>query len=158
MTNTDASATTPPARGTLTSVETHLAEILATIAALPPTRLGLTEAEGLVLAEDVTATQPLPSFDNSAMDGYAVHAADIATASEQTPVVLPVVGEITAGDTGAYALAAGSAIRIMTGAMLPHGAELVIPVDRRSHCRAAERSGRHHEQGGPRARDPAGRR
>ena len=129
MTNTDTSATTPPGNGAMASVETHLADILATIVTLQPTRLGLSEAEGLVLAEDVIATQALPSFDNSAMDGYAVHAEDVAAASEQNPVTLPVVGEIAAGDTGAYALAQGSAIRIMTGAMLPHAAELVIPVE-----------------------------
>jgi molybdopterin molybdotransferase len=129
LTNTDTSTTTPPASGTLTSVEAHLADILATITALAPTRLGLSEAEGLVLAQDVTATHPLPSFDNSAMDGYAVHAEDVASAAEGNPVTLPVVGEIAAGDTGAYALAQGSAIRIMTGAMLPNGAELVIPVE-----------------------------
>jgi len=129
VTNTDTSATTPPGNGALASVETHLADILATIVTLQPTRLGLSEAEGLVLAEDVIAAQALPSFDNSAMDGYAVHAEDVAGASEQNPVTLPVVGEIAAGDTGAYALAQGSAIRIMTGAMLPHAAELVIPVE-----------------------------
>jgi len=129
VTDTDTSATTPPGNGLLASVETHLADILATIVTLLPTRLGLSEAEGLVLAEDVAATQALPSFDNSAMDGYAVHAEDVAAASEQNPVTLPVVGEIAAGDTGAYALAQGSAIRIMTGAMLPHAAELVIPVE-----------------------------
>jgi molybdopterin molybdotransferase len=129
VTNTDTSATTPPGNGAMASVEAHLADILATIVTLQPTRLGLSEAEGLVLAEDVIATQALPSFDNSAMDGYAVHAEDVAAASEQNPVTLPVVGEIAAGDTGAYALAQGSAIRIMTGAMLPHAAELVIPVE-----------------------------
>jgi molybdopterin molybdotransferase len=126
---TDTSSTTAPAPRTLISVEAHLAEILATIRPLPATELFLSEAEGLVLADDVVATQPLPSFDNSAMDGYAVHAVDIAEASERTPVTLPVVGEIAAGDTGAYALQQGTAIRIMTGAMLPHGTELVIPVE-----------------------------
>jgi molybdopterin molybdotransferase len=126
---TDTSSTTAPAPQTMTSVETHLAEILDTIRPLPATRLGLAEAEGLVLADDVVATNPLPSFDNSAMDGYAVHAEDIAAATEQAPVTLPVVGEIAAGDTGAYALQQGTAIRIMTGAMLPHGTELVIPVE-----------------------------
>ena len=124
---TGAPATT--ASQSLTSVETHLAEILAMIRPLEPTDLGLPESEGLVLAEDVTATQPLPSFDNSSMDGYAVHAQDIAAASKQAPVTLPVVGEIAAGDTGAYALQQGTAIRIMTGAMLPHGTELIVPVE-----------------------------
>ena len=113
----------------LTSVEAHLAEILGTVRPLAPTELSLSDANGLVLAEDVTASVPLPSFDNSAMDGYAVRVADIAAASEQTPVTLPVVAEVAAGDTGAYALAPGTAIRIMTGAMLPHGTEAVVPVE-----------------------------
>jgi len=128
-TGTDTTTTTAPATEPLVSVDTHLAEILATIRPLAPTQLGLSEAEGLVLAEDVTAASPLPSFDNSAMDGYAVVVADIASATEENPVSLPVVGEIAAGDTGAYALNPGTAIRIMTGAMLPHGTELVIPVE-----------------------------
>ena len=55
----------------LTSVEAHLADILDSIRPLPPTQLGITEAEGCVLAEDITASRPLPPFDNSAMDGYA---------------------------------------------------------------------------------------
>ena len=126
---TDTSSTTAPAPRMLTSVEDHLAEILSTIRPLPPTELGLSEAEGLVLAEDIMTAHPIPSFDNSAMDGYAVHARDIESASEQAPVTLPVVGEIAAGDTGAYALQPGTAIRIMTGAMLPHGTELVVPVE-----------------------------
>jgi molybdopterin molybdotransferase len=114
---------------TLTPVEQHLADILATIRALAPTELSLNDAYGLVLAEDVAASTPLPSFDNSAMDGYAVRVDDIAAASEETPVALPVVAEVAAGDIGAYALQAGTAIRIMTGAMLPHGTEAVVPVE-----------------------------
>ena len=113
----------------LTSVDAHLAEILRTVRPLAPTELSLSDAHGLVLAEDVTASVPLPSFDNSAMDGYAVHVEDVVTASEQTPVILPVVAEVAAGDTGAYALAPGTSIRIMTGAMLPHGTEAVVPVE-----------------------------
>ncbi len=113
----------------LTSVEAHLAEILGTVRPLAPTELSLSDANGLVLAENVTASVPLPSFDNSAMDGYAVRVGDVAAASERAPVTLPVVGEIAAGDTGAYALAPGTSIRIMTGAMLPHGTEAVVPVE-----------------------------
>jgi molybdopterin molybdotransferase len=113
----------------LTSVETHLAEILGTVRPLAPTQLSLADVDGLVLAEDVTASVPLPSFDNSAMDGYAVRVEDIASASEDTPVRLPVVAEVPAGDTGAYALPPGTSIRIMTGAMLPHGTEAVVPVE-----------------------------
>jgi molybdopterin molybdotransferase len=113
----------------LTSVEAHLAEILGTVRPLAPTELSLSDAQGLVLAENVTASVPLPSFDNSGMDGYAVRVEDVAGASEQTPVTLPVVAEVAAGDTGAYALPPGTSIRIMTGAMLPHGTEAVVPVE-----------------------------
>ena len=113
----------------LTSVEDHLADILATIRPLVPTELSVGDAHGLVLAEDVAAASPLPSFDNSAMDGYAVRVQDVAAATEESPVTLPVVAEVAAGDTGAYALPPGTAIRIMTGAMLPHGTEAVVPVE-----------------------------
>ncbi len=111
------------------SVEAHLADILATIRPLAPTELSLSEAHGLVLAEDVAASHPLPSFDNSAMDGYAVRVADVAAASADQPVTLPVVAEVAAGDTGAYSLPEGTSIRIMTGAMLPHGTEAIVPVE-----------------------------
>jgi molybdopterin molybdotransferase len=113
----------------LISVEAHLADILATIRPLAPTELALSDAQGLVLAEDVAASQPLPSFDNSAMDGYAVRVDDVAAASADHPVTLPVVAEVAAGDTGAYSLAEGTSIRIMTGAMLPRGAEAIVPVE-----------------------------
>jgi molybdopterin molybdotransferase len=113
----------------LTSVDAHLADILAAISPLPATALGIAEAEGCVLAEDITASRPLPPFDNSAMDGYALHAADVATASGDTPVTLPVTGEVAAGDTGAYAVAPGTCMRITTGAMLPAGADAVVPVE-----------------------------
>ncbi len=113
----------------LTSVEAHLAEILGTIRALAPTELSLGDALGLVLAEDVAAASALPSFDNSSMDGYAVHVEDVAAATEENPVTLPVVAEVAAGDTGAYALSPGTSIRIMTGAMLPHGTEAIVPVE-----------------------------
>ena len=103
----------------LTSVEAHLADILDSIRPLPPTQLGITEAEGCVLAEDIVASRPLPPFDNSAMDGYALIAADIASASTDDPVTLRVSGEVAAGDTGAYAVTHGSCLRITTGAKLP---------------------------------------
>jgi molybdopterin molybdotransferase len=113
----------------LTPVEEHLAEILGTITPLTPTELGLGDVHGLVLAEDVSTVSPLPPFDNSGMDGYAVLVEDVADATEENPVTLPVTAEVAAGDTGAYALRPGTAIKIMTGAMLPHGAEAVIPVE-----------------------------
>ena len=113
----------------LTPVEGHLAEILGTIEPLAPTELGLGDVLGLVLAEDVAAASPLPSFDNSAMDGYAVRVEDVAAATEENPVTLPVLAEVAAGDTGTYALPPGTSIRIMTGAMLPHGTEAIVPVE-----------------------------
>src|SRR5690242_5727215 len=115
--------------GPLTPVEEHLAEILATVTPLAPAELSLGDVHGLVLAEDVSTVSPLPSFDNSGMDGYAVRVEDVAAATEENPVTLPVTAEIAAGDTGAYALQPGTAIKIMTGAMLPPGAEAVVPVE-----------------------------
>ena len=111
------------------SVEAHLADILSTVRRLTPINLAISEAEGCVLAEDVTARAPLPPFDNSAMDGYAVISADVAHASKDTPVTLRVSGEVAAGDTGAYAVTPGSCLRITTGAKLPAGADAVVPVE-----------------------------
>jgi molybdopterin molybdotransferase len=111
------------------SVQKYLAEILAAIKPLPPCELPLADALGAVLDSEVTAQWPLPSFDNSAMDGYAVRAADIAGAAPQQPVTLPVRGEIPAGDTTAHAVEPGTSIRIMTGAPMPAGADTVIPVE-----------------------------
>jgi molybdopterin molybdotransferase len=113
----------------LTTVEDYQAVILAAVAPLPPVSLELADAEGCVLAEDVTAAVSLPSFDNSGMDGYAVQAADTSHSSERTPVTLPVTGEIAAGDTADYELTPGTAMRIMTGARLPAGADAVVPVE-----------------------------
>jgi molybdopterin molybdotransferase len=111
------------------SVEAHLADVLSTVRRLTPINLAISEAEGCVLAEDVAASRPLPPFDNSAMDGYAVIAADVAEASKDTPVTLRVSGEVAAGDTGAYAVTRGSCLRITTGAKLPAGADAVVPVE-----------------------------
>ncbi|MBO0775669.1 MAG: molybdopterin molybdotransferase MoeA [Actinobacteria bacterium] len=113
----------------LQPVGEYLAEILAAVRPLPPARLALEEAEGGVLAEDTATTTPLPSFDNSAMDGYAVHAADLAGAAPAAPVTLPVTDEIPAGDTRDLDVAAGTCVRIMTGARMPGGADAVVPVE-----------------------------
>jgi molybdopterin molybdotransferase len=115
--------------GSLTTVEAYQAAILAAVSPLPPVALELADAEGCVLAEDVTAAVSLPSFDNSSMDGYAVQAADTNQSSERKPVTLSVTGEIAAGDTGAYRLEPGTVMRIMTGARLPAGADAVVPVE-----------------------------
>jgi len=87
----------------------------------------LGECHGAVLREDAVVREPIPPFDNSAMDGYAVRAADIAGASELTPVTLRVQGGLAAGDPGSGPLAPGAAVRIMTGAPLPAMAEAVVP-------------------------------
>ena len=116
-------------QATMDSVESYLAEALAVIRPLAPCQLGLAEADGAVCAEDVTADWPLPSFDSSAMDGYAVRAVDVAGAAAGTPVTLPVNGEVPAGDTRQLELAAGTSIRIMTGALMPAGADAVVPVE-----------------------------
>ncbi len=111
------------------SVESYLSDVLAAIRPLPPRELRLDEAGGAVLAEDVTAAWALPPFDNSGMDGYAVLAADVAAATPQRPVTLPVRGEVPAGDTRRHDLAQGTCLRIMTGAPLPSGADAVVPVE-----------------------------
>jgi molybdopterin molybdotransferase len=111
------------------SVDSYLSEIIAAITPLPPEDIPLTEADGAVLAVDAVTNWPLPGFDNSAMDGYAVRAADVAGASAENPVTLPVDAEIAAGDTTAYILAPGRSLKIMTGALLPAGADAVVPVE-----------------------------
>ena len=121
--------TAGPAPDTLTPVEAHQSAILAAITPLAPASLELADAEGCVLAEDVTAAVSLPSFDNSSMDGYAVQASDTTDSSERTPATLQVTGEIAAGDTGVYRLVPGTAIKIMTGAQMPAGADAVVPVE-----------------------------
>ena len=113
----------------LVPVEEHLADILAVTRPLTPVQLGLEEAEGGVLAEDAVALRPLPSFDNAGMDGYAVHAGDVADAAPGAPVILPVADEIPAGDTRILTVAPGTSARIMTGALMPAGADAVVPVE-----------------------------
>jgi molybdopterin molybdotransferase len=111
------------------NVDQHLQEVLSTVAPLPALPLPLTDAHGCVLGEDVTALAPLPGFDNSAMDGYAVRRGDVAEASETSPVELPVVGDIAAGDRGTRSVQPGFCLRIMTGAPLPPGADAVVPLE-----------------------------
>jgi molybdopterin molybdotransferase len=119
----------PERSASLTTVEAYQKAILSAITPLAPTSRELADAEGCVLAEDVAAAVALPSFDNSSMDGYAVRAADVAGASQESPATLRVTGEIAAGDIGTYRLVPGTAIRILTGAQLPAGADAVVPVE-----------------------------
>lgn len=94
-----------------------------------PILVRIGEAAGLVLAEDRFAPHPLPRFDNSAMDGYAVRSEDIESASDGHPVDLKVVGEVRAGAAGDAAIGPGETVRIMTGAPVPPGADAVVPVE-----------------------------
>lgn len=111
------------------TVEEHQHVVAGLITARPAVTVPLADALGLALADDVVAPLPLPGFDNSAMDGYAVLAADVAGASAENPVKLPVAEDIPAGRTDLLTLAPGTAHRIMTGAMLPAGATAVVPVE-----------------------------
>jgi molybdopterin molybdotransferase len=113
----------------LISVDAHLEAVLSAVSPLSPLDLTLPDAHGCVLDEDVAATFPLPPFDNSAMDGYAVRSEDIATASPESPVQLPVVGDVAAGSSGPYTVQPGLCVRIMTGAPIPAGADAVVPVE-----------------------------
>src|SRR5215472_12348882 len=105
------------------SVDSYLSEILTGIEPLRSAEIALADADGAVLAADATAAWPLPGFDNSAMDGYAVRAADVAAASRENPVTLPVDAEVAAGDVSRPVLSPGRSIKIMTGALLPEDAD-----------------------------------
>ncbi len=111
------------------SVDEHGRVVAALLATTPVIRLPLVECAGLALAEPVTAPLSLPPFDNSGMDGYAVRSADIAAASADAPVQLPVPEDIPAGRTDSPPLRPGTAHRIMTGAPIPPGADAVVPVE-----------------------------
>jgi molybdopterin molybdotransferase len=111
------------------SVAEYLDLVLDSVSELPPMELPISDANGCVLAEDIYARWPLPSFDNSSMDGYAVIASDLVGASENAPIALPVIDDIPAGFKSLETLRSGQAIRIMTGAPMPAGADSVIPVE-----------------------------
>ena len=110
-------------------VEQALETILARAASVGTERVFLSEAHRRVLAEDIFAPIAVPPFDNSAVDGYAVIAADTAGASRETPVELQIIGEIMAGQTPTVPLQNGTAIRIMTGAPIPDNADAMIMVE-----------------------------
>jgi molybdopterin molybdotransferase len=114
------------------SVEAALKRILEGCKPLETVEVTSQAAAGAVLAQDIVAPYALPSFANSAMDGYALRAADIAAASPQQPAVLPVVGVVPAGGGEVVPVQAGTAVRIMTGAPLPQGADTVVPIEESS--------------------------
>lgn len=113
----------------LLPVEDLVRRVLDSVSPLPDFPLPLLDALGMPVAEDVVAEVALPGFDNSAMDGYAVRHADVAGAGPESPVHLPVVGEIGAGQARLLALSPGTAAKIMTGAPVPAGADCVVPYE-----------------------------
>ncbi len=125
------------------------ARILGAVAPLEPRLVPRAAARGLVLAREVIASEMVPPFANTAMDGYAVQAADTAGASEARPATLQVVGELAAGVAPTTPVGPGEAIRIMTGAPMPAGADAVVMVERtkstgdRVDIYAAAKSGDH---------------
>jgi molybdopterin molybdotransferase len=111
------------------SLDDARARMLEGLAALPTEIVALGDAAGRVLAQDLVSRNTLPPWDNSAMDGFAVIAADTAAATKNAPVRLAVTGEAAAGRTSDKVVTPGSALRILTGAPLPGGADAVVPVE-----------------------------
>ena len=111
------------------SVEEARARILDVVGRLAPEERPLEDALGQVLAEDVTSALTVPPLDNTAMDGYAVRSADTAAATVAAPVRLRVVGEVAAGHVFGGEVAAGTAVRIMTGAPVPGGSDTIVPFE-----------------------------
>ncbi len=116
---------------------------------VPAERVPVVEARGRVLAVAVVAATDLPPWDNSAMDGYAIRAADVMAAEEQAPVRLAVTGEVAAGRVPDGRVEAGHALRIATGAPLPPGADAVVQVELTTPLDGAGNPG-------PRGRDALG--
>jgi molybdopterin molybdotransferase len=134
----------------LLPLEDARAQVLAAIpAALPAEVVALSNSLGRVLAADVVAATDLPPWDNSAMDGYAIRAADVAGATEAAPVLLRVAGEVAAGSASETAVLPGHALRIATGAPMPPGADAVVAVEQTTPL-AADGSA------GPRGREATG--
>ena len=113
----------------LLSLEDARAQMLEGVVPLPVERVPLGDALGRVLAAPLESLLTLPPWDNSAMDGFAVRAEDVEGATRSAPVVLPVIGEAAAGAAAQQDVAPGTALRILTGAPLPDGADTVVPVE-----------------------------
>ncbi|WP_298889267.1 gephyrin-like molybdotransferase Glp [uncultured Serinicoccus sp.] len=111
------------------SVDEHLDAVLAQIEPVPAVTLPVRRTLGLVTTADVRSLTDLPRFDNSSMDGYAVRRADLEGASSESPVVLPVTGDVAAGDPARHEMVPGQVWRIMTGAPMPEGADAVVKVE-----------------------------
>ena len=112
------------------SVEAALSQILSHVSPLEAETVALEDCLGRVLATDIQAPHNLPPFSNSAMDGFAVIAADVENASPENPITLSVIEDIPAGYHPEKTLSIGQAARIMTGAPIPNGANAVVPVEK----------------------------
>lgn len=128
------------------SVEEALENILNSIGPLDGEEKPILECLGQVLAEDIVASRDIPPYDNSAMDGYAVRASDTIGASRDSPVFLQIKGEMAAGHLSDRILTPGTAIRIMTGAPVPAGADAVVQFEDTDeiiqHTAGKEKSGK----------------
>ncbi|MDO5740395.1 MAG: molybdopterin molybdotransferase MoeA [Ornithinimicrobium sp.] len=121
------------------TVAEHLENILSQVSRGATVLLPVPGAHGLVTVADVVSRADLPRFDNSSMDGYAVRREDLIGVTAETPRLIPVVGDIAAGDAPAHQHVEGKAWRIMTGAPMPEGADAVVPVeDTDGHVREAQ--------------------
>jgi molybdopterin molybdotransferase len=113
----------------LISVEEALLRILEHVRPLEPEDVPIVQARGRVLAQEIISDIQIPPFDNSAMDGYAVRATDVSAATPKTPVRLKVMGSVAAGYVTEARVGPRTAVRIMTGAPLPKGADAVVPYE-----------------------------
>lgn len=106
--------------------EEALARVIAAVP--PPTSepIALADADGRILAQEILSPIDLPPFDNSAMDGYAVRAADVASAKPNSPVRLLLAGRVAAGDKSLAKVTSGTCVRLFTGSLLPNGADAVV--------------------------------
>lgn len=116
------------ARGEIIAYEDYLHHVLNTVTPLAPVEVGLTQAAGLVTSQPVQASTPAPAFTNSAMDGFALSTHDLPGHGRMR---LAVSGDIAAGEHGTWQ--PGTAVRIMTGAPVPPGANTVVPVEFTDH-------------------------
>src|SRR4030042_1596118 len=111
------------------TVEEALEKILSHIQPLGSEKVSILEALGRVIVEDIDANRDIPPLDNSGMDGYAVRSEDVQNADQNHPVRLEVIEDLPAGFISTRTVRRGEAIRIMTGAPIPRGADAVIPVE-----------------------------
>src|SRR5579883_3211850 len=112
------------------SADQALAQVIGSVAVVGIERIALRSALGRILAEEIRSSRDIPGFDNSAMDGFAVRAADVAGAGERSPRRLRVIETVAAGSMPTVRVNPGEAVRIMTGAPVPQGADSIVPVER----------------------------